>query len=297
MNCLVTGGAGFVGTNLIKKLLEEGHNVVSLDNYSSGLKENEVEGCKYYDVDLCEVVDYSFFMDKPDTIFHMAALARIQTSLSEPQHHIKNNFVSTLNVLEFARQKECPVVYAGSSSKHHGVTGSPYAWVKWSGEELCKLYSEVYNVPTSICRFYNVYGPHQLIDGPYCTVVGVYQEQYKKGEPLTITSDGEQRRDFTHVDDIVDGLVRVHRGMHGELDMRYAGAEFEFGRGVNHSINELASYFGSDYPTKYLPKRDGEYDITLCKDEHTKEALNWNPTKNLDDYIKDFVETERFFNE
>ena len=297
MNCLVTGGAGFVGTNLIKKLLDEGHNVVSLDNYSSGLKENEVEGCKYYDVDLCEVVDYSFFMDKPDTIFHMAALARIQTSLSEPQHHIKNNFVSTLNVLEFARQKECPVVYAGSSSKHHGVTGSPYAWVKWSGEELCKLYSDVYNVPTSICRFYNVYGPHQLVDGPYCTVVGIFMEQYKKGEPLTITGDGEQRRDFTHVEDIVDGLYSCMRAMHGEVDMRYAGAEWEFGRGVNHSINELASYFGSNYPTKYIPARKGEYDITLCDDENTRKGLDYNPTRNLDDYIRDFVETERFLNE
>jgi UDP-glucose 4-epimerase len=291
MNCLVTGGAGFVGTNLIKKLLDEGHNVVSLDNYSSGLKENEVEGCKYYDVDLCEVVDYSFFMDKPDTIFHMAALARIQTSLREPQHHIKNNFVSTLNVLEFARQKECPVVYAGSSSKHHGVTGSPYAWVKWSGEELCKLYSDVYDVPTSICRFYNVYGPHQLIDGPYCTVVGIFQEQYRKGESLTITGDGEQRRDFTHVYDIVDGLYSCMRAMHGEVDMRYAGAEWEFGRGVNHSINELASYFGSNYPTKYISARDGEYDVTLCDDENTREGLDYNPTRNLDDYIRDFVET------
>ena len=299
MRALVTGGAGFVGTNLIKRLLKEGHKVVSLDNYSSGLKENEVEGCKYYDVDLCEVEDYSFFMDKPSVIFHIAALARIQTSLREPQHHIKNNFVSTLNVLEFARQKECPVVYAGSSSKHHGVTGSPYAWVKWSGEELCKLYSDVYDVPTSICRFYNVYGPHQLIDGPYCTVVGIFQEQYKKGEPLTITGDGEQRRDFTHVEDIVDGLYQCMKGMHGMLDMRYAGAEWEFGRGVNHSINELASYFGSNYPTKYIPSRDGEYPTTLCEDETTRQALDYNPSINLDDYIRDFVENdnEKFLNE
>jgi UDP-glucose 4-epimerase len=122
-------------------------------------------------------------------------------------------------------------------------------------------------------------------------------EQYKKGEPLTITGDGEQRRDFTHVDDIVDGLYSCMRAMHGEVDMRYAGAEWEFGRGVNHSINELASYFGSDYPTKYIPARSGEYDITLCDDENTREGLGYNPSRNLEDYIKDFVETERFFNE
>ena len=298
MNCLVTGGAGFVGTNLIKRLLKEGHHVVSLDNYSSGLKENEQESCDYIDLDLCEVKDYSDYIGVPDVIFHMAALARIQTSLTEPRHHIINNFESTLNILDWSREQGgIPIVYAGSSSKHHGVTGSPYAWVKWSGEELCKLYGDVYDVPTSICRFYNVYGPHQLLDGPYCTVVGVFMEQFKKGKSLTITGDGKQRRDFTHVEDIVDGLYRCMRAMHGEVDMRYSGAEFEFGRGVNHSINELAGYFGSDYPTEYIPPRKGEYPITLCEDESTREILNWNPTKNLDDFIKDFVETERFLNE
>ena len=168
---------------IIKRLLKDGHKVVSLDNYSSGLKENEQEGWQYFDVDLCEVKDYSIFMDKPDVIFHIAALARIQPSLQEPQHHINNNFVSTLNVLDWARtQGNVPVIYAGSSSKHHGLYGSPYAWSKFSGEELCKLYSSVYDLPTSICRFYNVYGPHQLVDGPYCTVVGIFQEQYNNGE-------------------------------------------------------------------------------------------------------------------
>jgi len=297
MKILVTGGAGFVGTNLIKKLLKEGNEVVSLDNYSTGKKENEQKGCQYFDIDLCDIEDFSSFMKKPNVIYHIAALARIQTSLSDPVSHIKNNFISTLNILEWARKEDLPVIYAGSSSFHDGLYGSPYAWVKWSGEELCKLYSRVYSVATSICRFYNVYGPHQLKDGPYCTVVGVFQEQYKNGKPLTITSDGEQRRDFTHVDDIVDGLIQVNKAMNGMVDMVYHGVEFELGRGVNHSINEVSSYFGSDYPTEYIPKRDGEYDITLCKDKHTRELLDWNPTINLDDYIKDFVETERFFNE
>jgi UDP-glucose 4-epimerase len=307
MKFLVTGGAGFIGTNLIKRLLKDGHEVVSVDNYSTGKKENEQEGCRYWDYDLSSRHTHGIYVDhgsyphwKDDdysSIFHIAALARIQTSLKDPLSHITNNFMSTLNVLEYARKINVPVVYAGSSSKHHGIYGSPYAWSKFSGEELCKLYSSVYNVPTSICRFYNVYGTHQLEDGPYCTVVGVFQNQYKDGKPLTITGDGEQRRDFTHVDDIVDGLVRVNRAMHGEVDMGYDGAEFELGRGVNHSINEVASYFGKDYPTEYIPARDGEYDRTLCEDKKTQELLDWNPTINLDDYIKDFVETERVFNE
>ena len=301
MKTLVTGGAGFIGTNLIKRLLKDGHEVVSVDNYSTGKKENEQDGCLYYDYDL----SYNYVRrarplqggERYDVIFHIAALARIQPSLKDPLLHITNNFMSTLNILEFARKINIPVVYAGSSSKHHGLYGSPYAWSKFSGEELCKLYSNVYNVPTSICRFYNVYGTHQLMNGPYCTVIGIFQEQYKKGEPLTITGNGEQRRDFTHVDDIVDGLVRVNRAMHGEVDMGYNGAEFELGRGINHSINEIADMFGKDYPREYISARKGEYDRTLCEDKKAQELLDWNPTINLDDYIRDFVETERFLNE
>ena len=309
MKMLVTGGAGFIGTNLIKRLLKDGHEVVSVDNYSTGKKENEQEGCRYWEYDLSSDHTHGIYVDHGSyphwkdedysTIFHIAALARIQTSLRDPLLHIKNNFLSTLNTLEFARKIDVPVVYAGSSSRHHGLYGSPYAWSKFSGEELCKLYSSVYNVPTSICRFYNVYGPHQLVDGPYCTVIGIFQELYKKGESLTITGNGEQRRDFTHVDDIVDGLVRVNRAMHGEVDMGYNGAEFELGRGVNHSINELVDMFGKDYPREYIPVRDGEYDRTLCEDKKTQELLDWNPTINLDDYIQDFVENnnEKFLKE
>jgi UDP-glucose 4-epimerase len=290
MKALVTGGAGFVGTNLIKRLLKEGHQVVSLDNYSTGKKENEQEGCQYFDVDLCHVHDYSFFMSKPDAIYHMGALARIQPSLTDPLPHIQNNFDSTLNVLEWARQKGgIPVVYAGSSSKHHGLYGSPYAWVKFAGEELCKLYNKVYDVPTSICRFYNVYGPHQLEDGPYCTVVGVFTNQYKKGSPLTITGDGEQRRDFTHVSDIVDGLVKCGDVLLGEGNSVIDGVEFELGRGVNHSINEVADMFGEDYPKEYIPSRLGEYDKTLCEDRKAHKLLGWTPVVDLEDYLSEVV--------
>ena len=297
MNALVTGGAGFIGTNLIKRLLKDGHDVVSIDNYSTGKKENHQEGCRYWDYDLSDRYCPVLEVDEYDIIYHIGALARIQPSIKKPLTHIKNNFVSTLNVLEQARLNNIPVVYAGSSSKHHGLYGSPYAWSKFSGEELCRLYSSVYDVSTSICRFYNVYGPHQLEDGPYCTVVGVFMNQYKDGIPLTITGNGEQRRDFTHVDDIVDGLVRVSRAMHGEVDMRYAGEEFELGRGVNHSMNEVADMFGENYPREYIPARKGEYDRTLCEDKRAHELLDWNPIINLDDHIRDFVETERFLNE
>ena len=284
MRFIVTGGAGFVGTNLIKRLIKDGHRVVSLDNYSTGKKENEIDdkSVQYFDVNLSKVSNYDFFMDNADVIFHVAALARIQPSLTDPSPHIKNNFISTLNVLEYARVKKIPVVYAGSSSFHDGLYGSPYAWSKWSGEELCKLYSNVYDLTTSICRFYNVYGPNQLEEGAYSTVIGIFEKQFREGKPLTITSDGEQRRDFTHVDDIVDGLVRC-------IDHKFKAQFLELGRGINFSINELADMFGKKYPRKYLPARKGEYDVTLCDYSVAKSKLNWNPTKKLEEYIKEVL--------
>jgi len=287
MNILVTGGAGFVGTNLIKRLLKDGHEVVSIDNYSTGFKENEQEGCEYHNFNLQHIYDFDSYMENPDVVFHLAALARIQPSIKDPVTAIQNNFDSTLNVLEWARKNNTPVVFAGSSSFHHGLWGSPYAWSKYAGEQLCKLYGEVYNVPTSICRFYNVYGPHQLEEGTYATVLGIFEKQYREGKPLTVTGDGQQRRDFTHIEDIVDGLIKCMGAMHGTVDMRYAGEIFELGRGVNFSIKEIAEMFGTEI--EYIPKRPGEYDVTLCDYSKANETLDYNPVKNLDDYIKKVI--------
>ena len=277
MKALVTGGAGFVGTNLIKRLLKDGHEVASIDNYSSGKKENEQDGCLYYDYDL----SYNYVRDdgdRYDVIFHMAALARIQPSLKDPYKTIFNNFTSTLNILDYARENGIRFVYAGSSSFHHGLYESPYAWSKFSGEDLCKLYSNVYDIDTAICRFYNVYGPHQIEEGTYATVIGIFEKQYREGQPLTIVGDGEQRRDFTHIDDIVDGLIRCS-------EQPFRAEIFELGSGKNYSINEVANMFGGDYSKKYLDKRLGEYDVTLADYSEAKDILDWKPTKDLSDYI------------
>jgi len=300
MKVLVTGGTGFVGTNLIRRLLKDGHEVISVDNYSTGVKENEQKGCQYYNFDISErdvpygrmywpkstkVIDEVGY---PDVIFHMAALARIQPSLEHPASHIKNNFNSTLHILELARKKNIPVVYAGSSSVHCGLYGSPYAWSKYGGEELCRLYSSVYDTPTAICRFYNVYGPHQILGSEYAAVIGIWIDQYKKGEPLTITDEGEQRRDFTHIDDIVDGLVKCGDGLLGENSSEIRGEVFELGRGVNHSMNEIVDMFG-EHPRKYIPARKGEYPVTLCEDTKAHELLGWKPIVDIKDYIKEWL--------
>ena len=290
MKMLVTGGAGFVGTNLIKRLLKDNHEVISIDNYSTGKKENHQEGCRYWNFDLSDKYCPVLERDEYDVIFHLAALARIQPSIKNPHKTIYNNFICTLNVLESARKSDIRFVYAGSSSVHHGLFESPYAWSKFSGEDLCKLYSNVYNTDTSICRFYNVYGPHQIEDGTYATVLGIFQKQYREGKSLTIVGDGEQRRDFTHVEDIVDGLVKSSQ-------QPFRGEIFELGSGVNFSINEIADMFGKDYSIEYIEKRSGEYDVTLCDYTLANKVLRWKPTRNVKDYIQSFVETERFLNE
>ena len=282
MQALVTGGAGFVGTNLIKRLLKDGHEVVSFDNYSTGFKENEQDGCRYIETDIID--GFKNWIKKFDVIFHLGALARIQPSIKNPSETIKNNFDGTLNVLEYARKNNTPVIYAGSSSKHHGLYGSPYAWSKYGGEELCKLYSEVYGLNTTICRFYNVYGPHHIRTGTYATVIGIFENQFLNNEHLTVVGDGEQRRDFTHIDDIVDGLIRC-------VGKNHKGEIFELGSGINYSINELVEMFGCK--KKFIPSRPGEYDVTLCDYSKAKNVLGYQPKNNLENYITNWVEVNK----
>ncbi|MDG2173695.1 MAG: NAD-dependent epimerase/dehydratase family protein [Flavobacteriaceae bacterium] len=284
MKFLVTGGVGFIGTNLIKALLKDGHEVVSIDNYSTGLKENEQNGCRYYNADICDYKSFDNFMDDPDLVFHLAALPRIQPSFKYPSITFKTNVGGTLNLLDWCKEKNTPLVYAGSSSTHGGVYKNPYTFTKWQGEELCKLYSKVYSLQIAICRFYNVYGPYQLTQGEYCTVIGIFERQRKNNEELTITGDGEQRRDFTHVDDIVDGLIKCGIDLITDDNSKANGETFEFGRGVNYSINEVANIFGGE--KKYIPQKKGEVRDTLCVDLKANKLLNWNPERNLEDYIK-----------
>ena len=149
------------------------------------------------------------------------------------------------------------------------------------GEEVCKLYRNSYNVNVEIARFYNVYGPSQLSEGEYCAVIGIFENQYKEGVELTITGDGEQRRDFTHVDDIVEGLILTAQSDNFEIDI------VELGRGNNHSINELAKMFGCGHT--YIPERPGEARVTLCDISEAKENIGYEPKVNIGDYVKEVI--------
>jgi len=276
MKILVTGGVGFIGTNLIKRLLKDGHDVSSLDNYTTGLKSNEVDGCSYFvgDVQNMSTMDTNF-----DVVFHLAAIARIQPSFERPEDYIDTNFNGTYEVVKFCVDTDTPLVYAGSSSKHSGRFKNPYTFSKDLGEDIIKLYQRHFGLKASVARFYNVYGPHQLTEGGYTTLIGRWIHNIENGIQCEIYGDGEQRRDFTHVDDIVDALILM-------AEHSAYGYEFELGRGENYSVNEIAQMFG--ITPIYKDGKPGEALVTLCEDTLANEILGWTPTKNVKDYINEY---------
>ena len=219
--------------------------------------------------------------DEYDVIFHLAALPRIVPSFKDPVATFTSGPVATINVLDRAKKNKIPVIYAGSSSCSGDVYANPYTFSKWQNEELCNLYSKLFDVPTTICRFYNVYGEYQTNEGAYCNVLGIFERKYSKGKPLTITGDGEQRRDFTYVGDIVDGLIRASQYKSDSLS-----EEFELGNGKNYSINELAEAFG-DYPKEYIDARPGEMRVTLNTDARAEDLLGWKPKGDIIKFVKE----------
>ena len=277
MRIIVTGGAGFVGTNLCKKLIVLGHKVTSIDNYSTGKKENHIEGVRYENFDIRNVYDYKWvYNEHPDVIFHMAAIARIQPSFEQPKKYFTTNANGTLEIVDYCAKNNVPLIYAGSSSHHSGKFKNPYTFSKDVGEEIVKLYQEHYNLKASIVRFYNVYGPHQLTEGGYTTLIGRWLNNIEKGIDCEIYGDGNQRRDFTHVDDIVDALIRIQK-------QQAYNNNFELGRGRNHSVNEIAEML--NITPVYKPSKPGEARNTLNTDTLAKDMLGWNPKIDLEDYF------------
>jgi len=279
MKVLVTGGVGFIGTNLCERLLREHHDVYSIDNYSIGTEENHVEGVEYFNEDINNIHKLNI---KVDLCFHLAGLSLIQPSFKNPLETFKSNTEGTQNVLEFCRKNNIKVVYAGSSSRHHNPYQSPYALYKYLGEEICKMYKETYKMKVEIARFYNVYGPKEVLYGDWAAVIGIWRKQIKEKLPITIVGDGNQRRDFTHVDDIVDGLVRIAFSNKSNSDA------WELGSGKNYSINEISKLLVKKFncDIKYIPDQNGNYRETLRKQNDALEILGWVPQKNIEEYIE-----------
>jgi len=281
MQILITGGAGFIGTNLIKQLSPH-HSIVSIDDYSTGKEENHVDGVKYINGDIYDLMDHVATLStpyyQPDVVFHLAAKARIQPSFKTPKDYIKTNFNGTYNVVQFCANREIPLIYAGSSSVHSGKFTNPYTFSKDLGEEIIQLYQKHFGLKASIARFYNVYGPNQLTEGGYTTLIGKWINNIQKGTPCEIYGDGSKRRDFTHVDDIVDALTKI-------MYSKPYNKIFELGRGKNYSILDVAKMFSIN-PT-FKKDKPGEASETLANISLAEDRLGWYPKINLEDYIKD----------
>lgn len=277
---LVTGGAGFIGSHLCGRLVAEGYKVISLDNYFTGSRDNHLAGVEYREGHTKNIEE--LIPETPDIIFHLGEYSRVEVSLKEPALVWDLNKDGTFGVVEFWRRKnqvaECKLVYAGSSTKFGdgglGRVQSPYAWTKASNTELVQNYAAWYSLPYAITYFYNVYGPGERV-GKYGTVIEIFKQKFLKKEPLPVTAPGTQKRNFTHIDDIVDGLMLV-----GE---KGSGDEFGLGAKESFSILEVAKMFGS--PVSMQPEMQGNrMEATL--DTTKSAALGWSAKRILSEYIK-----------
>ena len=276
-NILVTGGAGAVGTNLIEALLAKGNKVTSWDNYSAGKVDNHIAGANYHPISTIQSVEA--LQDDFDLIYHLGEYSKVVPSFDEITNAFTYNILGSFKLLEAIRKNNIPVVYAGSSTKlsYPGELHSPYAFFKSTIAKLVQGYGDWYNIKYNICYFYNVYGPRTDTWGnEWQSVINIFKKQKEEGVPLTITGDGTQRRDFTHVNDIVNGLILAGSNIRNQ--------EFQLGTGVDYSILEIANAF--DHHFEFIDARRGDRPKGLADISTTKDVLGYEPTYNIIDYIK-----------
>ena len=298
---LVTGGAGFIGSNLVDQLILEGNEVHVIDNFISGKKENCNDKAIYHNLDISVVEHIDTFkkiFEGVDTIFHCAALARVQPSILNPLKYEVNNTLGIMNILKAAADvKVRRLVYSASSSAYGPTNNlpskesnpinpiSPYANQKYYGELCCRMFSEVYGLETVSLRYFNVYGERQNLGGAYATVVGIFLDQLKNGNPLTINGDGNQRRDFTYVGDVVNANI-----LSSKSSLVGSGEVINIGSGKNISINNLADFIGGR--KKYLDPVNEPF-ANLADIKKAKKLLDWEPTIDLESWIKNYIKNEK----
>tara|TARA_R110000751_G_scaffold137065_1_gene240182 strand:+ start:323 stop:1156 length:834 start_codon:yes stop_codon:yes gene_type:complete len=273
MKILVTGGAGYVGSNLIKHLKENTNaTITSLDNYFTGQEANHIKGVEYIQDCTWKINE----LPKQDIVYHFGEYSRVVPSFKDVEYLMTSNLWGTSRVLEQCKKWNAKLIYSASSSKFGGNENlSPYSWVKAKMVELIKNYSEWYGLKYEVCYFYNVYGKNHISDGDYATVIGIFEKQYKEGKALTIVGDGKQSRQFTHIDDIVNALDKVR--------MKDSNKEWHLGSDVEYKIIDVARMFTDNI--KFIPERKGErYKATTIQND-TKKVLNWKIKNNLEDYI------------
>ena len=299
MKYLVTGGAGFIGSNIVSRLLDEGHEVVVIDNESSDAHDNFHwdDRAENHCLDICEHENIKPLFADIDTVFHCAAEARIQPAIINPLLAVKTNTYGTCSVLQSAREAGVRRVVYSSTSSAYGLKNeapntetqpedclNPYSVSKVSGEKLCKMYYDLFGVETIVFRYFNVYGERQPLKGQYAPVVGRFLRQHEKGEPLTIVPDGEQRRDYTHVSDVVEANILASNVNLGNL----YGGPYNVGTGTNYSVNELAKMISDN--TTLVEPRMGEARVTLANNKKIKSVMGWEPKVKLEEWVSKQLE-------
>ena len=285
---LITGGAGFIGSSLIKFLIKNKfkENIISIDNYSSGFVKNHIKNkkVKYIKGENKDINNLlKLYKKRIKVIFHFGEFSRIFQSFKMYKKCFEYNIHHSLKVIEFAKENNIKIIYSATSS-NLGNNGkdealSPYAWSKSKNIELIRNYSKWFGLKYEFVYFYNVYGEGQIINSPMSAVIGIFEEQYKKGQPLTVVKPGTQRRDFTHIDDIVKGCILAWK--------KGSQNEYMLGTKKNYSILEIAKMFKSKI--KYLPARPGERFGSTILNDNAKKILGYKAKIDIKDYILDFI--------
>jgi UDP-glucose 4-epimerase len=294
-NVLVTGGNGFIGSHVVDRLVYEGHKVTVIDNKSGDASDKHYynEEAEYYNDDISSYKAIRPLFNEIDIVFHLAAEARIQPTLKDPILAAKTNMLGTCTVLQCAREANVQRVIYSSTSSAYGLKNepplsedmlndclNPYSVTKTGGEELCKMYTKLFGLETVIFRYFNVYGERQPLKGQYAPVIGIFIRQKAAGMSMTIVGDGEQRRDFTHVDDIVEANIKA-----AELSNKdVVGETINVGTGINHSVNEIAEMIKGS--TVNIEARPGEAKETQACTKKIEKLLKFKPINKLEEYIK-----------
>ncbi len=299
MNCLVTGGAGFIGSHLVDALLLSGHKVLAIDNLAVGKlrnikAHNNNLNFKFIKADISDAKFMNELDEKIDWIFHLGALADIVPSIENPKDYFESNVVGSFNVASFARRKGVKKVLYAASSSAYGIPEKyptsedakinpqyPYALTKYLGEEIILHWSQVYKIPTISLRMFNVYGPRARTSGTYGAVFGVFLAQKLAGLPFTVVGDGNQTRDFTYVSDVCRAFITA-------AESNISGEIFNVGSGNTYSVNQLIGLLGG--PAIHIPKRPGEPDCTFANISKITRLLNWQPQVSLEEGVKKMLE-------
>ena len=298
MKIMVTGGNGFIGSHIVDRLVDMDHHVVVVDDNSAESNEQFYFNKRAVNY-LYDITDYDKLrevMSDVGVVFHLAAESRIQPAILNPIRAAKVNVLGTCNVLQAARECGVDRVIYSSTSAAYGLKNepplrenmtkdclNPYSVTKIAGEEMCVMYTRLFGLNTVCFRYFNVYGERQPIKGQYAPVVGLFLDQKSRGLPMTIVGDGLQRRDFTHVSDVVEANILAAFSQSEEI----FGEVFNVGTGENHSILELAKIIGGEY--EYIAPRPGEARTTLADNTKIRTKLKWNPTVDFEEWLKGLI--------